>query len=120
MLGAKLRTHGSRVWLVNTGWTGGPYGIGSRMRLRHTRAMVRAALQGDLDAASYATDPVFGLAVPTNVADVPDDVLRPRDTWNSTADYDAQAKKLADMFRSNFTQFETHVSEAVRHAGPQV
>jgi phosphoenolpyruvate carboxykinase (ATP) len=119
MLGAKLRTHGSRVWLVNTGWTGGPYGIGSRMRLRHTRAMVRAALQGDLDAASYATDPVFGLAVPTTVADVPDDVLRPRDTWNSTADYDAQAKKLADMFRSNFTQFETHVSEAVRHAGPQ-
>jgi phosphoenolpyruvate carboxykinase (ATP) len=118
MLGEKLRTHGSRVWLVNTGWTGGPYGIGSRMRLRHTRAMVKAALDGALDDAKYATDPVFGLSVPTHVADVPDEVLRPRDTWNNPADYDAQAHKLADMFRSNFEQFAKNVSEAVRLAGP--
>ena len=118
MLGEKLREHGSRVWLVNTGWTGGPYGIGGRMKLRHTRAMVRAALHGALDDAEYVTDPIFGLAVPKHIADVPDDVLRPRGTWNNATDYDAQAKKLADMFRANFEQFASHVSDAVKKAGP--
>jgi phosphoenolpyruvate carboxykinase (ATP) len=119
MLGEKLREHGSRVWLVNTGWTGGPYGIGQRMRLRHTRTMVRAALEGRLDNAEYATDPIFGLAVPKHVDDVPDEVLRPRETWNNEKDYDAQARKLAEMFRSNFEQFAQHVSKEVREAGPR-
>ena len=119
MLGAKLREHGSRVWLVNTGWTGGPYGVGSRMKLRHTRAMVSAALSGALDHATFETDPVFGLSVPTHVPDVPDEVLHPRRTWKDAAAYDAQAKKLADMFRSNFEQFASHVGEAVRGAGPK-
>jgi phosphoenolpyruvate carboxykinase (ATP) len=119
MLGEKLRKHGSRVWLVNTGWTGGAYGTGSRMKLGHTRAMVRAALSGALEAATFEPDPVFGLAIPTHIPDVPDEVLRPRDTWSNGADYDAQAKKLAEMFRSNFEQFEQHVGEAVRQAGPR-
>jgi phosphoenolpyruvate carboxykinase (ATP) len=118
MLGEKLRRHGSRVWLVNTGWTGGAYGVGSRMKLRHTRAMVTAALSGALDSATFEKDPVFGLDVPTTIADVPDEVLRPRDTWNNASDYDAQATKLAEMFRSNFEQFESHVGEEVRKAGP--
>jgi phosphoenolpyruvate carboxykinase (ATP) len=118
MLGAKLRKHGSRVWLVNTGWTGGAYGVGSRMKLRHTRAMITAALSGALDSAKFERDPVFGLEVPTNIADVPDEVLRPRQTWSNASDYDTQAKKLADMFRSNFEQFAQHVGEEVRKAGP--
>ena len=120
MLGEKLREHGSRVWLVNTGWTGGPYGVGQRMKLRQTRAMVSAALEGKLDDIEYVTDPVFGLSVPKHVDDVPDEVLRPRDTWNDASEYDAQANKLADMFRSNFQQFEQQVSKEVREAGPGV
>jgi phosphoenolpyruvate carboxykinase (ATP) len=89
------------------------------MKLGHTRAMVRAALSGALEAATFEPDPVFGLAIPTHIPDVPDEVLRPRDTWSNGADYDAQAKKLAEMFRSNFEQFEQHVGEAVRQAGPR-
>ena len=119
MLGEKLREHGSRVWLVNTGWTGGAYGAGTRMKLRHTRAMVRAALSGALDHATFGTDPVFGLSVPTHIPDVPDEVLHQRGTWKDVAAYDAQAKKLADMFRANFEQFASHVSAAVRDAGPK-
>jgi phosphoenolpyruvate carboxykinase (ATP) len=88
------------------------------MKLRHTRAMITAALSGALDSAKFERDPVFGLEVPTNIADVPDEVLRPRQTWSNASDYDTQAKKLADMFRSNFEQFAQHVGEEVRKAGP--
>ncbi len=118
MLGEKLRKHDSQVWLVNTGWTGGAFGEGRRMKLSHTRAMVRAALTGALVKANYETDPVFGLSIPTHIESVPDEVLKPRGTWSDGAAYDAQAKKLADMFRSNFEQFEQHVDDAVRGAGP--
>jgi phosphoenolpyruvate carboxykinase (ATP) len=118
MLGEKLRKHDSQVWLVNTGWTGGAFGEGKRMKLSHTRAMVRAALTGALVKADYETDPVFGLSIPTRIESVPDEVLSPRRTWSNGAAYDSQAKKLADMFRSNFEQFEQHVSESVRGAGP--
>jgi phosphoenolpyruvate carboxykinase (ATP) len=120
MLGEKLATHQARVWLVNTGWTGGPYGTGSRMKLAHTRAMVRDALAGKLDDASFAKDPVFGFEVPTAVPDVPGEVLIPRNTWADGAAYDAQAKKLAEMFRKNFEVFADQVSEAVRNAGPRL
>jgi phosphoenolpyruvate carboxykinase (ATP) len=118
MLGERLARHGSRVWLVNTGWTGGPYGVGTRMKLAHTRAMVRAALSGALDSVDTTTDPVFGLAVPVAVPGVPSDVLLPRSTWESPEAYDAQAEKLAGMFRENFTRYADRVTDAVKAAGP--
>ena len=119
MLGEKLREHGSRVWLVNTGWTGGPYGEGSRMKLAYTRAMVRAALAGQLDDVDTATAPFFGLQIPTNVPGVPSEVLNPRDTWGDKDAYDAQAAKLAGLFAENFERFADRVPESVRNAGPK-
>ncbi len=119
MLGAKLAEHGSHVWLVNTGWSGGPYGTGQRMKLRHTRAMVRAALSGALDEAETVVDPVFGLAVPRAIDGVPDSVLDARGTWADPAAYDAQAAKLAAMFRQNIEKFGAAVSPAVKAAGPR-
>jgi phosphoenolpyruvate carboxykinase (ATP) len=119
MLGEKLRAHSARVWLVNTGWTGGGYGKGSRMKLVYTRAMVRAALDGHLDSIPTEADPVFGLAVPTSVPDVPTEVLHPRDTWDDPGAYDEAAKRLAEMFRDNFRKYEEQVPESVRAAGPR-
>ncbi len=119
MLGEKLREHGSGVWLVNTGWSGGGYGVGSRMKLGYTRAMVNAALSGALDEGEFVEDPVFGLAVPTAVPGCPNEMLTPRNTWTDGDAYDAAAAKLAAMFRSNFEQFADQVSEAVAAAGPR-
>jgi phosphoenolpyruvate carboxykinase (ATP) len=119
MLGRKLAEHGSQVWLVNTGWSGGPYGVGARMTLRHTRAMVRAALSGELDRVATREDPVFGLAVPAAVEGVPGEVLDARGTWADAAAYDAQARKLAGMFRQNIEKFGGAVSPAVKAAGPR-
>jgi len=119
MLGRLIEEHGSDVWLVNTGWTGGAYGVGSRMKLSHTRAMVHALLRGDLTKAKTVADPVFGLAVPTEISGVPKAVLQPRDTWKDHTAYDAQAKKLAGMFQENFKKFESFVSDAVKKAGPR-
>ena len=119
MLGELLRTHGSQVWLVNTGWSGGAYGVGQRMKLRYTRAMVRAALDGSLANATFAADPVFGLHLPSAVDGVPSDVLDPRRTWADGAAYDAQASKLAGMFRDNITKFGAAVSPAILGAGPK-
>ena len=119
LLGEKIERHGSSVWLVNTGWTGGRHGVGSRMKLGHTRAMLEAALNGDLDDAPQAADPVFGLRVPTRVPGVPDDVLLPRGTWSDAAAYDAAAAELASMFKRNFERFQGGASEAVRMAGPR-
>ncbi len=118
MLGERIARHGVRVWLVNTGWTGGPYGTGARMKLSHTRAMVRAALSGRLDGARYVKDPVFGVEVPTAVPEVPGAVLIPRATWTDPAAYDAQARDLVRMFRENFEQYRAQVSEAIAAAGP--
>lgn len=118
MLGKKLREHGASVWLVNTGWSGGGYGVGSRMKLSYTRAMVNAALAGGLDSVDFAPDPVFGMDVPTSIPGVPSEVLRPRDAWADGAAYDAAAAKLAEMFRANFAQFESEVSDEVKAAGP--
>jgi len=119
MLGEKLREHGSRVWLVNTGWTGGPYGEGSRMKLPYTRAMLRAALAGELDDVETATAPFFGLQIPTSVPGVPSEVLNPRDTWADKDAYDARARDLAEAFRANFERFADRVPESVRNAGPR-
>jgi phosphoenolpyruvate carboxykinase (ATP) len=118
MLGDKIARHRSRVWLVNTGWTGGPYGVGHRVKIAYTRAMIRAALAGDLDAVAYAKDAVFNLDVPARCPGVPDDVLHPRRTWQNGEAYDQQAAKLARMFTENFTAFATGVSAAVKAAGP--
>ncbi|HJP84863.1 MAG TPA: phosphoenolpyruvate carboxykinase (ATP) [Gemmatimonadaceae bacterium] len=118
MLGNLLRKHDSNVWLINTGWTGGPYGKGKRIKLSYTRAIVNAALAGRLDHVSTQTDNIFGLAVPTEIPGVPSEVLNPRTTWLDPKAYDAQAKKLAEMFRENFAKFGT-VDAAIRNAGPK-
>lgn len=118
MLGDKLRKHGASVWLVNTGWSGGPYGVGSRLELGYTRSMVRAALTGALDSVETQIHPVFNLAVPTHCPNVPDDILTPRNTWSSGEAYDSQAARVAEMFKVNFAQYPD-VPEAVRAAGPQ-
>jgi phosphoenolpyruvate carboxykinase (ATP) len=119
MLGERLAKHGCQAWLVNTGWTGGPYGIGHRMNITHTRQMVRAALNGTLDGVATRTDPIFGVEVPLHVPDVPDEVLWPRDTWSDPEAYDRQARDLAGMFAKNFRQFEDAVGPEVRAAGPR-
>jgi phosphoenolpyruvate carboxykinase (ATP) len=118
LLGKLIEEHDVRTWLVNTGWTGGPYGVGRRMDLGHTRRMVSAALTGELDDARTHGDHVFGLQVPDHVAGVPDEVLRPRLTWEHSWEYDEQAEKLVAMFRENFQKFADVVPESVRAAGP--
>jgi phosphoenolpyruvate carboxykinase (ATP) len=118
MLGKLLREHNANVWLVNTGWTGGAYGTGKRMKLSHTRAMVNAALHGELDSVKTETDPFFGLAIPAEIKGVPGDVLNPRRTWRDASAYDAQAKKLAEMFRKNFEKFGD-MDPAISNAGPK-
>jgi phosphoenolpyruvate carboxykinase (ATP) len=117
MLGDLLREHKANVWLVNTGWSGGAYGTGKRMKLAYTRAMIGAALAGKLDAAQLKTDPIFGLHIPTEITNVPSEVLDPRKTWSDGTAYDAQAKKLAEMFRKNFEKFGD-VDAKIRGAGP--
>ncbi len=118
MLGEKLREHGSGVWLVNTGWSGGGYGVGSRMKLSHTRRMVSAALSGELDEGEFRTDPVFGIEVPAEVTGIPTEVLTPRKTWDDPEAYDEAAKKLAGMFRANFEKYANGTADEVREAGP--
>ncbi len=119
LLGEKIRRHGAQIWLINTGWTGGPYGVGRRMPLAHTRRMVSAALSGELAEVATCTDPMLGLEIPTRVEGVPEAVLQPRRTWRNGADYDDKAAKLADMFDENFQQFADGVSAAVAAAGPK-
>jgi phosphoenolpyruvate carboxykinase (ATP) len=119
MLGEKIATHQARVWLVNTGWTGGPYGVGNRMKIAHTRGMITAALTGALDNVAYRQHPIFNLDVPTTCPGVPDDVLDPRSTWPDAGKYDEQARKLAAAFVENFKTFEPDVAPSVKEAGPK-
>ncbi|HMB52830.1 MAG TPA: phosphoenolpyruvate carboxykinase (ATP) [Thermoanaerobaculia bacterium] len=119
LLGEQIRRHGAKVWLVNTGWTGGPHGVGHRIKLAYTRRMVRAALAGELDDVATSEDPVFGLAVPESVDGVPDELLRPRATWKDPEAYDAKAQALAEMFARNFEQFADGVDDEVKAAGPR-
>jgi phosphoenolpyruvate carboxykinase (ATP) len=118
-LGERIARHKSRVWLVNTGWTGGPFGEGSRMKIAHTRAMIRAALAGDLDGVKYKRHPIFNVDMPASCPDVPATVLDPRETWADKDAYDTQARKLAEMFIENFKTFTGDVDDAVVKAGPQ-
>jgi phosphoenolpyruvate carboxykinase (ATP) len=113
LLGERIAHHEATCWLVNTGWNGGPYGVGKRMRIAYTRAMVNAAIEGRLNGVAYEHEPFFGLAIPTSVPDVPSDVLNPRAAWADTAAYDAQAKKLAGLFAENFKRFAAHAAPGI-------
>jgi phosphoenolpyruvate carboxykinase (ATP) len=119
-LGERIAKHRVHVWLVNTGWTGGAFGVGTRMKIAHTRAMIAAALSGALEDVQYQRHPIFNLEMPTSCPDVPSEVLDPRSTWSDKAAYDAQAKKLAAMFVENFKSFEGTADSAVIEAGPRV
>ena len=119
MLGDLIARHRAKVWLVNTGWTGGPYGVGTRMKIRYTRAMINAALAGALDAVAYERDPIFNVDVPGSCPDVPAEVLKPQNTWADAAAYQRQALKLARMFAENFKSFEAGVTAEVRAAAPK-
>jgi phosphoenolpyruvate carboxykinase (ATP) len=119
LLGEKMARHGVQCYLVNTGWSGGPYGVGARMPIALTRELVRAALDGRLDAVPTRQEPFFGLHVPTTCPGVPSEQLDPRATWSDPAAYDAQAARLAGMFVQNFAQFG-EVSDRIRQAGPRV
>src|SRR5699024_851277 len=118
MLSDKMKKNGTNVWLVNTGWTGGPYGVGSRMKLKYTRAMVQAAIAGKLDDVEYITHEVFGLKMPTSCPDVPAEVLNPKSTWEDAKAYDAKAQELTKHFKENFEQFKEFTSEEILAAEP--
>ncbi|TJY68547.1 phosphoenolpyruvate carboxykinase (ATP) [Sphingobacterium alkalisoli] len=120
LLGEKLEKHPEvNVWLVNTGWTGGPYGIGRRISLKYTRAMINAAINGDLDEVAYKAHTVFGVLKPQSCPNVPSAYLNPRNTWENTEAYDQRAFSLAQLFVNNFKQFEDRASEAIRSAAPK-
>ena len=119
LLGQRIAAHGAKVWLVNTGWTGGPYGVGSRMRIGTTRALLSAALSGALDGVATERDPVFNVDVPVSCPGVPAEALRPRSTWADPSGYDSQARKLAGMFADNFRAFEADADAETRQAGPR-
>lgn len=120
LLGEKMDKHQVNVWLVNTGWSGGPYGIGKRTKLTHTRAMISAALEGLLTNAQYETDPVFGLKMPLSCPGVPSEILNPRNTWADGIAYDAKANELAQAFINNFKEFDAYANEEMRASLPKV
>ncbi len=120
LLGQKLEGTDIKVWLINTGWTGGSYGVGSRMKLSYTRAMITAALTGKLDNVEYQTMPIFELQIPKTCENVPDELLNPRDTWADKADFDETANNLATQFVNNFEQYAAETSEAIKAAAPKV
>lgn len=120
LLGKKMREHQVNVWLVNTGWTGGPYGVGARMQLKYTRAMLTAAMEGKLDNVKYINHPVFGVAVPQSCPDVPSEVLNPRDTWADKTQYDLKANELAAAFVKNFAKYADFANEEILSAAPKV
>ncbi|MGO2357421.1 MAG: phosphoenolpyruvate carboxykinase (ATP) [Mesonia sp.] len=120
MLSKKMQDAEVNVWLVNTGWTGGPYGTGSRMKLKYTREMISSALEGELDKVEYHTHPIFGLEMPKDCLNVPSEVLDPRKTWSDKEAYDIKAKKLATFFKNNFKKFEDNASDDILKGGPIV
>lgn len=119
MLGKKMTENDVNVWLVNTGWTGGAYGTGERMSLKHTRRMITAALEGELDNVSYETQEIFGLEIPTSCPEVPAEILNPKNTWTDKSAYDKKASELAEAFNENFKQFESDASEEILEAAPK-
>lgn len=120
LFGQRISTYNVKVWLVNTGWTGGPYGVGHRMSIKHTRALLTAVLKGELDNVAMNPDPIFGFLIPDVCPGVPKDILKPRNTWNDNSAYDAQAQKLAWMFLDNFQQFADVVNPSVMQGAPRL
>ena len=120
MLGKKMKDHQVNVWMINTGWSGGPYGIGQRMKLPFTRAMITAALEGKLDNVKFEEHPVFGMLMPTECPGVPAEILNPRNTWADKDAYDAKAKNLAGQFIKNFEKYASGVSEEILAAAPKI
>ncbi len=118
LLAQKIKEHDVSCWLINTGWSGGPYGVGERMPIKYTRALLNAALDGSLNQAGYEEDPIFGVQVPTSCPGVPENILKPRNTWSDKAAYDSSAEHLARLFVDNFRQFEDQASPEVKAAGP--
>jgi len=119
LLGEKIAQHKTECWLVNTGWNGGPFGVGQRIKIAYTRRMVQAALDGELDRVPLRTDPTFGIQVPTVCEGVPSELLQPRQTWQDPEAYDRQAAALAQKFVQNFQEYAQYVSADVRAAGPR-
>jgi phosphoenolpyruvate carboxykinase (ATP) len=119
LLGKKIQEHNADCWLVNTGWSGGPYGEGQRMKIKYTRAMIRAILNGSLASVETRPDPVFGVGVPVSCPGVPPEVLQPRNTWKDASAYDQKARDLARRFNDNFKKYEAGVSDSVRAAAPK-
>ena len=120
LLADKIEKHNVKCWLVNTGWTGGPYGTGSRMKIQYTRALLNAALNKSLNDVETHVDPIFGFQVPLSAPGISADILNPRNTWSNSSDYDGQAKKLAMLFHENFEQFKDQTSQGVITAGPKI
>jgi phosphoenolpyruvate carboxykinase (ATP) len=120
LLKERIAKGGATCWLVNTGWSGGKYGVGSRMPIKATRALLNAALDGSLNDAEFRKDPNFGFEVPVAVPGVDSAILDPRSTWSDKDDYDRTAAKLVDLFVDNFAQFADHVEDGVKQAGPKV
>jgi len=118
MLGEKIAESNVKVWLINTGWSGGEYGVGSRIKLKYTRAMITAALEGKLDNVEYTTHEVFGLAMPNECEHVPTEMLHPKNTWADKSAYDAKAINLANKFVENFKKFEAAANEEIMAAAP--
>ena len=113
-----MREHEVNVWMINTGWSGGSYGVGSRMKLSYTRAMITAALNGELDHVQFESHPVFGMMMPVSCPNVPSEMLNPRNTWADANAYDAKAKDLAQQFINNFSKYAAGVSDEILQAAP--
>jgi len=120
MLGDKMQEHKVNVWMVNTGWTGGPYGIGTRMKLKYTRAMISAVLEGQLNSVAFQADSVFGMSVPLECPNVPADILNPRNTWSDKSEYDAKARFLANLFIKNFDKYKDGATAEVLAGAPTI
>jgi phosphoenolpyruvate carboxykinase (ATP) len=120
MLGKKMKEHQVNVWMVNTGWSGGPFGVGKRMKLSFTRAIITAALEGKLEDVEYETHPVFGMLMPKNCPGVPSEILNPRNTWKNKDEYDLRANELAKKFIENFKKFSDQANEETLRGAPVV
>jgi phosphoenolpyruvate carboxykinase (ATP) len=120
LLRERLTQHQAYCWLVNTGWSGGPYGVGQRMPIAHTRALINAALNGSLLHAPMQEDSVFGIHIPTQCSEVPKAILQPRETWRDQKTYDTKARQLAQSFQAHFTPLASGLDTAVQAAGPKV
>ena len=118
MLGNKMQEHNVNVWLINTGWSGGEYGVGKRMSLKYTRAMITAALNGELANVDFETHNIFGLKMPSICPNVPNELLNPRNTWDNKSAYDSKVNELAEAFNSNFEQFAEYANDEIMAAAP--